>query len=79
LLGATESFMRNEIRVPFGLLICGDGLRRFYERAGWRVAAGVLHFTQGFRRRALHTNVMILLLADQPWRAGEIDLCGLPW
>lgn len=79
LLAATEAFMRDEIQVPFGLLICANGTRGFYKRAGWYFAAEVLFFSQDNQRRALHTSVMILPLANQRWSTGEIDLCGLPW
>jgi nodulation protein A len=79
LLGATQIFMRDTIRVPFGLLICAGKLQRFYERAGWQFAAEVLYFSQEHQQRALHTCVMILPLANQAWPTGEIDLCGSPW
>jgi len=79
LLGATESFMRNEMSVQFGLLICADQTRPFYELAGWQFAADHLYFTQENQRRSLDTCVMILPLTNQAWHTGEIDLCGLPW
>ena len=43
LLEATEPFMRDEIRVPFGLLICADETQRFYELARWQRVANVLY------------------------------------
>lgn len=79
LLCAAESFMRDEIRVPFGLLICADATQLVYARCGWRTVAKSLLFVQNSLRRRLETCVMILPLADQPWPGGEIDLCGLPW
>jgi predicted acetyltransferase len=79
LLRAAESFMRDEIRVPFGLLICADETQPVYARCGWRTVAKSLLFVQNNLRRRLETCVMILPLADQPWPGGEIDLCGLPW
>jgi GNAT superfamily N-acetyltransferase len=79
LLGAIQVFIRDKIRVTFGLLICADQLRRFYERAGWQFAADNLYFSQDNQRRALHTCVMVLPLANHSWPKGEIDLCGSPW
>ena len=79
LLGATQLFLHYKIQVPFGLLICADTLRTFYERAGWYFAGGVLYISIDNQRRALHTCVMILQLTNQTWPAGEIDLCGPPW
>jgi GNAT superfamily N-acetyltransferase len=79
LLRAAQAFMRDEIRVPFGLLICADERQHFYASCGWQSVAQTLNFTQDGRQRALKTCVMVLPLADQVWPAGEIDLRGLPW
>ncbi len=79
LLAATETFMRDTVQVPFGLLICADETSLFYKKSGWQVAGDFLYFTQDHRRRLLKTCVMVLSLTDHPWPAGEIDLCGLPW
>jgi len=79
LLAATESFMRDELHVPFGLLICADSTRPFYEFSRWQFAADLLYYQQDYRRWSLRTSVMILPLINQTWPVGEIDLCGLPW
>ncbi len=79
LLRVTETFMRDEMHVPFGLLICADETRPFYELARWQVAADLLVYHQDNERKILHTCVMILQLQDQAWLTGEIDLCGAPW
>ena len=79
LLEATEPFMRDEIRVPFGLLICADETQRFYELVRWQRAANVLYHQQDNQKRILHTSVMILPLTGRNWFSGEIDLCGSPW
>ena len=79
LLRAAQIFMRDEMLVPFGLLICADERQHFYENCGWQSVAQTLNFSQDGRQRALKTCVMVLPLADQVWPAGEIDLRGLPW
>ncbi|MBL8100966.1 MAG: GNAT family N-acetyltransferase [Anaerolineales bacterium] len=79
LLAATEPFIRDEIQVPFGLLICANTTRPFYERARWQHAANMLYYRQDDQRRELHTSVMTLQLQNQTWPAGKIDLCGAPW
>jgi len=79
LLKATEDFMRAELQVPFGLLICADATRPFYERAGWQAVADALTHEQDGRRQVLKTCVMVLPLTSREWLSGEIDLCGLPW
>ena len=79
LLEATAMFMRDEMQVLFGLLICADETRPFYESAGWRFAAGEQYYSQDNQRRIMHTCVMFLALTNQTWLTGEIDLCGSPW
>lgn len=79
LLEATGTFMRDEMQVPFGLLICADETRPFYEHAGWRFAAGEQYYIQDNQRRIMHTCVMFQALTKQSWRVGEINLSGLPW
>jgi predicted acetyltransferase len=79
LLKATETFMRDELQVPFGLLICAETTHPFYELARWQLTADVLYYQQDNQRRILHTSVMILNLGNHTWPAGEIDLCGSPW
>lgn len=79
LLRATETFMRDEIQVSFGLLICADETQPFYKLAHWQRVADLLYYHQDNQRKILHTSVMILNLSNQTWPAGEIDLCGSPW
>jgi GNAT superfamily N-acetyltransferase len=79
LLSATEIFMRDELRVSFGLLVCADETQPFYQLSRWQKVADSLYFTQDNVRRPLQTCVMILQLTNQTWQPGEIDLLGLPW
>lgn len=78
-LGAAAPFMREQMKVPFGLLVCADETQPVYARNGWQTVSHCLTFVQEGRRRKLDTCVMILPLGGQPWPAGEIDLLGLPW
>ncbi len=79
LLKATETFMRDELQVPFSLLICADETQPFYQLACWQRVADLLYYQQDNQRRKLRTCVMILQLEKQTWPSGEIDLCGSPW
>ena len=79
LLRASEAFIQTEIRTPFSLLICADETQPIYAHCGWQTVAKSLTFIQDSQRRRLETCVMILSLINQPWPAGEINLCGLPW
>lgn len=71
--------MREEMEVPFGLLVCADERRSFYGRAGWKLIADKLLFIENGEHRSLKTSVMILPLSTEVWPSGEIDLRGLPW
>lgn len=78
-LRASEVFMRETLKVPFGLLVCADETQPVYARCGWQTVAKSLIFTQNDQRRTLETSVMIFSLSGQPWPDGEINLRGLPW
>lgn len=79
LLRATETYMKEKIRVPFGLLVCSNETRPLYEGLGWQHVADELYFIQNGEQRLLKSFVMILPLAGRNWPSGKIDLCGLPW
>jgi GNAT superfamily N-acetyltransferase len=79
LMRAAAQFMRTDMNVPFGLLICAQKTQPFYARLGWQTVAEELWFTEHEQRRTMQTPVMVIPLSDQNWPEGEIDLCGLPW
>jgi GNAT superfamily N-acetyltransferase len=79
LMRATQEYIRQEMDVPFGLLICADGTRPFYEKLSWQTVADELIFIQNGKRKTLKTCVMVLNIAGKPFPQGIIDLCGLPW
>lgn len=79
LMQAAAGFLKNEMEVPFGLLVCAEETQPFYARLGWKTVSNRLLFTQEGISQPMHTPVMILSLAVKPWPQGEIDLCGLPW
>jgi len=79
LLQAAQIFMCDALKVPFGLLVCGEETEHFYANCGWKRVAQALHYHQNGQLRMLPSIVMILPLSDQVWPEGEIDLCGLPW
>jgi GNAT superfamily N-acetyltransferase len=78
-LRAAEVLMRDELKVPFGLLICEEKTQPVYRHCGWQAVALSLLFFQDGQRRTLETSVMVLPLSERPWPPGEIDLLGLPW
>ena len=79
ILQEAEKFMRDDIRVAFGLLICDKEIKSYYTSCGWINVAQSLRYSQAGQSRVLNTCVMILPLTNQVWPSGEIDLCGPPW
>jgi predicted N-acetyltransferase YhbS len=76
---ATANFLCEKLDVPFGLLVCADETRPFYERFNWYQVADSLVFTQNGAPRSLKTCVMALNFTEKAFPKGIIDLCGLPW
>jgi GNAT superfamily N-acetyltransferase len=72
-------FLRDELAVEFGLLICDQHMLPYYRKLGWQVVEGPLTFDQP-RGKVTFTDVtMILPCTKKDWPPGVIDLCGLPW
>jgi aminoglycoside 2'-N-acetyltransferase I len=73
------AFMRGEMGVEFGLLVCGPKMVGFYGRLGWQEVEGPLLVDQPGGKVELEGPVMVLPCQEQRWPGGAIDLCGLPW
>ena len=78
-LQAAAEFMRNDLQVDFGLLICGQGMIPYYQRLGWQLVPGPMVFDQPGGQITFHDPVMVLPCRKEEWPDGIIDLCGLPW
>ena len=80
-LRTAAEFMRNELRVEFGLLICGDQMMPYYGKLGWQLVEGPLMFDQPKGKVTFgdSTKIMILPCGTSDWPPGVIDLCGPPW
>jgi aminoglycoside 2'-N-acetyltransferase I len=72
-------FMRDSLKVDFGLLVCARGTVPFYHHLGWQEVAGPLVFDQPHGKVTYPEVTMVLPCARQDWPPGTIDLCGLPW
>jgi predicted N-acetyltransferase YhbS len=79
LMRAASTFMRSELYVPFGLLICASETQPFYAHLGWKAVATELWFEKNKIDQLMKTVVMTLPLGNDEWPLGEINLCGLPW
>ena len=74
-----EQFMRDEMKVEFGLLFCLDRLKPFYERQGWQLLTEPVEIEQPAGRMVSPLNVMVLPFDGRVWPKGTTDLRSLPW
>ncbi|HWT01758.1 MAG TPA: GNAT family N-acetyltransferase [Pyrinomonadaceae bacterium] len=74
-----EQFMRDEMKVEFGLLFCLDRLKPFYERQGWQLLTEPVEIEQPAGRMVSPLNVMVLPFGARVWPKGATDLRSLPW
>ena len=89
-----DSFLLEELAVPFGLLVCAPALVHFYHKLGWQTVDGPLicdqpaSFQPGpeqviasgpTHKVPLEGPIMVLPCRQEIWPAGLIDLCGFPW
>jgi ribosomal protein S18 acetylase RimI-like enzyme len=78
-LRTAAEFMRAQLRVEFGLLICGDKMIHYYGKLGWQIVPGPMQFDQPQGKVTFTDTVMILPCNARDWPPGVIDLCGPPW
>ena len=78
-LESAAAFMRDSLRVDFGLLLCAPEMVDYYGRLGWQAVPGPLQFDQPSGKRTWHDVTMVLPCQKAAWPEGVIDLRGLPW
>ncbi len=78
-LERATAFMRDEMNVPFGLLVCSSAREQYYAKFGWRTIRDPMLFDQQGVKRVFPDKTMILPLTGRSWPAGTVDLCGNPW
>ncbi len=71
--------MRDELRVPFGMLVCSDHRVHYYAKFGWQLIKSPVLFERHGKQDVFEGNVMVLPLAGIPWPEGTVDICGKPW
>jgi GNAT superfamily N-acetyltransferase len=75
----TAAFFGEELRVPFGHLLCRADIAPVYASVGWERVPIPTWFEQSSGRQRYPHETMVLRCAGRPWPEGEIDLRGLPW
>ena len=78
LLIETERLVRR-LQVDFGFLLCREGVRPVYEKAGWNVVDAQTRFEQPDGPETYPALTMVFSPGDQDWPGGDVDLLGLPW
>ena len=78
-LQRAAEFMRNELHVEFGLLVCDQDMVAFYRKLGWQIAHSEMAFDFQGSKHVFQGITMALPLGARPWPEGKIDLCGFPW
>ena len=78
-MSEAAAFIKNELRLSFGLLTCKARLEPLYTKMGWRTVVGPTVFAQADGVRGCGGLTMVNECAGTPWPEGKIDLSGLPW
>lgn len=78
---AAADFIRDEMKAPFGLLICNPHRAHLYQSLGWKVIEAPTFFEQSTGKRQFSDVMLVMTYActEQPWPDGPVDLCGPPW
>lgn len=79
LMDEAVSYLKDELRLPFGLLTCKPRLETFYNRLGWQTITGPTVFAQPDGFRSCGGLTMIIKCDEKHWPNGKVDLCGFPW
>ncbi len=80
LLRESARYMRDELKLPFGLLQTADRNIAFYTGLGWQHMPVPMWFAQPGRPHVrCPENALVLQLGDAQWPEGEIDMNGWPW
>lgn len=79
LMQRAGEFMKNERKAAFGLLVCESKRIPFYGGFGWQPINSSMFFECRGEHRRYEGPVMVLMLSDQPWPEGDVDLQGGPW
>lgn len=79
LLSRAAEFMKNDLGLEFGFLLCRREVSPVYAKLGWTRVDGPTIFSQPSGIDTYPHETMILPLANKQWPLGPIDMRGLPW
>ncbi|HEY2663830.1 MAG TPA: GNAT family N-acetyltransferase, partial [Candidatus Binataceae bacterium] len=79
MLSRAAEFMKDDLRVEFGFLLCRHEVSPVYAKLGWIRVPGPTTFSRSGASATYPHDTMILPLALSQWPPGPIDMLGLPW
>ena len=79
MLARAAEFMKNDLGVEFGFLLCRHEVSPVYAKMGWIIVAGPTTFTRAGVTATYPNDTMILQFTCKEWPPGSIDMMGLPW
>jgi aminoglycoside 2'-N-acetyltransferase I len=79
MLARAAEFMKNDLEVEFGFLLCRHEVSPVYAKMGWIIVAGPTTFTRAGATVTYPNDTMILQFTCKEWPPGSIDMMGLPW
>jgi aminoglycoside 2'-N-acetyltransferase I len=79
MLTRAAEFMRDNLGLEFGLLLCRPEVSPVYAKSGWVRADGPTTFVRAGVTATYPDFTMILSLTGKRWPQGPIDMIGLPW
>lgn len=79
LMRRARQYIQDEIKAPFGLLVCSPHREHLYRSLGWLTVNEPVLVSTSAGKHPWPEKVMILPLTSQAWPAGFVDLCGAPW
>jgi aminoglycoside 2'-N-acetyltransferase I len=79
MLARAAEFIKSDLRVEFGLLLCRHGVSPVYAKMGWAIVPGPTTFARAGVTARYPNDTMILPLAQKSWPSGPINMLGLPW
>jgi GNAT superfamily N-acetyltransferase len=79
MLSRAAEFMKSDLGVEFGFLLCRHEVSPVYAKLGWITVAGPTKFTRAGVTAIYPNDTMILPLVRNDWPPGPIDMLGLPW
>jgi aminoglycoside 2'-N-acetyltransferase I len=75
----TADFLKNQLKVEYGVLFCANEMVPYYQRLGWRMIDAPVAFEEQGVKMQCDCPVMYLPCEKLYWPAGNVDVCGTLW